>query len=153
MYEFNKEFSMSYMSIYRCNLVSEWVSEWVSERVSEWASERVRGWASERASGRVSEPASDWLTGRQTDRQTDWLTGWVTVCVCCRIWSWSPMPCEKHGPRDSVDKNRGRSPRFFSLLRPEGHVFHTAWETMIKSYYSTLAYWFFSVFCSHKCEF
>ena len=25
-----------------------------------------------------------------------------------RIWSWSPMPCEKHGPRDSVDKNRGR---------------------------------------------
>ena len=26
-----------------------------------------------------------------------------------------------------------------SLLRPEGHVFHTAWETMIKSCYSTLA--------------
>ena len=55
--------------------------------------------------------------------------------IWCRIWSWSPMPCENHGPRDSVDKNRGRSPRFLSLLRPEGHVFHMAWETMIKSYY------------------
>ena len=32
----------------------------------------------------------------------------------CRIWSWSPVPCEKHGPRDSVDKNRGRRPRFLS---------------------------------------
>ena len=57
-----------------------------------------------------------------------------------------PMPCEKHGPRDSVDKNRGRRPRFLSLLRPEGHVFHTAWETMIKSYYSTLTDWFFLCF-------
>ena len=88
--------------------------------------------------------------------------------ICCRIWSWSPMPCaiigfdhglpcrvknmaigpqcEKHGPRDSVDKNWGRRPRFLSLLRPEGHVFHTAWETMIKSYYSTLTDWFFSCF-------
>ena len=66
--------------------------------------------------------------------------------VYCRIWSWSPVLCEKHGPRDSVDKNRGRRPRFLSLLRPEGHVFHTARETMIKSYYSTLADWFFSCF-------
>ena len=66
--------------------------------------------------------------------------------VWCRIWSWSPMLCEKHGPRDSVDKNRGRRPRFLSLLRPEGHVFHTAWETMIKCYYSTLADWFFPCF-------
>ena len=32
----------------------------------------------------------------------------------CRIWSWSPMPCEKHGPRDPGDKNRGRRPRFLS---------------------------------------
>ena len=38
-----------------------------------------------------------------------------------RIWSLSPMPCGKHGPRDSVDKNRGRRPRFLLLLRPEGH--------------------------------
>ena len=30
---------------------------------------------------------------------------WRTV-FCCRIWSWSPVPCEKHDPRDSVDKNR-----------------------------------------------
>ena len=66
--------------------------------------------------------------------------------TCCRIWSWSPVLCEKHGPRDSVDKNRGRRPRFLSLLRPEGHVFQTARETMIKSYYSTLADWFFSCF-------
>ena len=35
-------------------------------------------------------------------------------CMCYRIWSWLPMPCEKHGPRDSVDKNRGRRPRFLS---------------------------------------
>ena len=60
----------------------------------------------------------------------------------CRIWSWSPMPCVKHGPRDSVDKNRGRRPRFLSLLRPEGHVFHTAWDAMIKSCYNTLTDWF-----------
>ena len=36
------------------------------------------------------------------------------IILCCRIWSWSPMLCEKHGPRDSVDKNRGRRPRFLS---------------------------------------
>ena len=66
--------------------------------------------------------------------------------IWCRIWSWSPMPCEKHDPRDSVDKNRGRRPRFLSLLRPEGHVFHTAWETMIKSYYSMLTIDFFPCF-------
>ena len=68
---------------------------------------------------------------------------WLAWKVWCRIWSWSPMPFEKHSPRDSVDKNRGRRPRLFSLLRPEGHVFHTAWETMVKSYYSTIADWFF----------
>ena len=28
----------------------------------------------------------------------------------------------KHGPRESVDKNRGRRPMFLSLLRPDGHV-------------------------------
>ena len=71
---------------------------------------------------------------------------WGMSQVCCRIWSWSPMPCKKHGPRDSVDKNRGRRLRFLSLLRPEGHVFHTAWETMIKSYHSTLIDWFFPCF-------
>ena len=38
----------------------------------------------------------------------------VSVGCNCRIWSWSPMSCEKHGPRDSVDKNRGRRPRFLS---------------------------------------
>ena len=38
---------------------------------------------------------------------------------------------EKHGPRDSVNKNRGRRPRFLSLLRPEGHDFHTAWDTSV----------------------
>ena len=75
------------------------------------------------------------------------------TCTYCRIWLWSPMPCEKHGPRDSVDKNRGQRPRFLSLLRPEGHVFHTAWETMIKSYYSTLADWFFLCFIHMNMNF
>ena len=42
------------------------------------------------------------------------------------IWSWSPMPCEKHGPRNSVTTNPRPSA---SVL-----VFHTAWETMMKSY-------------------
>ena len=41
----------------------------------------------------------------------------VSVFMCCRIWSWSPVPCKKHGPRDSEDKNRGHMPRFLSLLR------------------------------------
>ena len=77
----------------------------------------------------------------------------ISSMPCCRIWSWSPMLCEKHGPRDLVDINRGWRPRFLSLLRPEGRVFHTAWETMIKSYYSTLADWFFFSFCLQKCEF
>ena len=81
------------------------------------------------------------------------VAGTNILVSCCRIWSWSPVPCEKHGPRDSVDKNRGQRPRFLSLLRPEGHVFHTAWETMIKCYYSTLADWLFSMFYSHKYEF
>ena len=49
------------------------------------------------------------------------------------------MTCEKHVPRDSVDKNRGGRPRFLSLLRPEGHFFQTARETMVKSYYTTRA--------------
>ena len=78
---------------------------------------------------------------------------WSDYELYCRIWSWSPVLCEKHGPRDSVDKNRDRRPRFISLLRPEGHVFHTARETMIKSYYSTLSAEFFSMFYSHKYEF
>ena len=51
-------------------------------------------------------------------------TEWISdVMACCKIWSWSPMPCEKHGLRDSLDKIQGRRPRFLSLLRPEGHDF------------------------------
>ena len=73
--------------------------------------------------------------------------------IKCRIWSWSPMLCEKHGPRDSVDKNQGRRPRFLSLLRPKGHVFHTAWETMMKSYYSTLTDLFFLRFIHMNMNF
>ena len=61
----------------------------------------------------------------------------------CIIWSCSPMPCEKHGP--SRQKTRPKAD-VLSLLRPEGHVFHTAWESMIKSYHSTLADWFFPCF-------
>ena len=91
----------------------------------------------------------DFVTHFELYPVTETTHSWSADCwlsVCCRIWSWSPMPCKKHGPRDSVDKNRGRRPRFLSLLRPEGHVFHTAWETMIKSYYSTLTDWFFPCF-------
>ena len=51
-----------------------------------------------------------------------------------RIWSWSPMPCEKHGPRASVTTKTSAFGLGFCLLSPSGHVFHTAWETMIKSY-------------------
>ena len=49
----------------------------------------------------------------------------IASSLYCRIWSWSPMQCEKHGPRDSVDKSeaegwgfcRYRGPRamFFTL--------------------------------------
>ena len=51
-----------------------------------------------------------------------------------RIWSWSPMPCEKHGPRASVTTKTSAFGLGFCLLSPSGHVFHTARETMIKSY-------------------
>ena len=51
-----------------------------------------------------------------------------------RIWSWSPMPCQKHGPRASVTTKTSAFGLGFCLLSPSGHVFHTAWETMIKSY-------------------
>ena len=51
-----------------------------------------------------------------------------------RIWSWSPMPCEKHGPRASVTTKTSAFGLGFCLLSPLGHLFHTAWETMIKSY-------------------
>ena len=50
------------------------------------------------------------------------------------IWSWSPMPCEKDGPRASVTTKTSAFGLGFCLLSPSGHVFHTAWETMIKSY-------------------
>ena len=50
------------------------------------------------------------------------------------IWSWSPMPCGKHGPRASVTTKTSAFGLGFCLLSPSGHVFHTAWETMIKSY-------------------
>ena len=53
-----------------------------------------------------------------------------------RIWSWSPMPCEKHGPWPSVTTKTSAFGLGFCLLSPSGHVFHTAWETMIKSYIS-----------------
>ena len=51
-----------------------------------------------------------------------------------RIWSWSAMPFEKHGPRASVTTKTSAFGLGFCLLSPSGHVFHTAWETMIKSY-------------------
>ena len=51
-----------------------------------------------------------------------------------RIWSWFPMPCEKHGPRASVTTKTSAFGLGFCLLSPSGHVFQTAWETRIKSY-------------------
>ena len=44
------------------------------------------------------------------------------------------MPCEKHGPRASVTTKTSAFGLGFCLLSPSGHVFHTARETMIKSY-------------------
>ena len=76
-----------------------------------------------------------------------WLTTSIyklrNVVMCCRIWSWSLMPCDKHGPRDSVGKNWGQRPGFLSL--PRLTVFHTASETMKKSYYSMFTDYFFLV--------
>ena len=75
--------------------------------------------------------------------------------ACCyRIWSWSPMPCEKHGPRASVTTKTEAEGLGFCLLSPSGHVFHTAWETMIKSYSIFLGYGLFGGqkklnMCSH----
>ena len=37
------------------------------------------------------------------------------VKIHCRIWSWSPMSCEKL--RNSVNKTQAQMPRFLSLLR------------------------------------
>ena len=54
----------------------------------------------------------------------------------CKIWSWSPVPCEKHG--------------FCRYWGPRAMFF--TWHGM-KSYYSTLPDWFFSMFYSHKYEF
>ena len=52
-------------------------------------------------------------------------------------------------PKGLSRQNGGRRPRFLLLLKPDGHVFHTAWEGMIKSYYTTLTDWFF-LFYSQK---
>ena len=40
-----------------------------------------------------------------------------------RIWSWSPVPCEKHGPRASVTTKTSAFGLGFCLLSPSGHVF------------------------------
>ena len=50
------------------------------------------------------------------------------------------MPCEKHSPRASVTTKTSAYGLGFCLLSPLGHVFHTAWETMIKSYNSEESY-------------
>ena len=44
------------------------------------------------------------------------------------------MPCGKHGLRASVTTKTSAFGLGFCLLSPSGHVFHTARETMIKSY-------------------
>ena len=75
-----------------------------------------------------------------------------TETYTCRIWSWSPMPCEKHGPRDSVDKNWGPRPRFFRYLGPRAMFFTwhgRPWSNPIIAH-SLIG---FAVFYSHKNEF
>ena len=58
-----------------------------------------------------------------------------------RISSWSPVPCEKPGPRASVTTITSAFGLGFCLLSPSGHVFHTARETMIKFYIIALWGW------------
>ena len=55
-------------------------------------------------------------------------------------------------PEGHKTKTDAGSRGFLSLLRPDDHVFHKAWETMIKSYYGMLTVWFFSSFYSQKHE-
>ena len=55
----------------------------------------------------------------------------INQSLCVFVYTYICL--KKYGSRVSVDKNLGRRPRFLSLLRLEGHVFHTAWKTMIKS--------------------
>ena len=43
--------------------------------------------------------------------------------MCCRIWSWSPMPCEKHGPMDSVDKSEAEGRDFSRYWSPRAMFF------------------------------
>ena len=52
-------------------------------------------------------------------------------------------------PRASVTTKTSAFGLGFCLLSPSGHVFHTAWETMIKSYYSTLTDWVFFPYFIH----
>ena len=40
-----------------------------------------------------------------------------------RIWSWSPVPCEKHGSWASVTTKTSAFGLGFCLLNPSGHVF------------------------------
>ena len=47
------------------------------------------------------------------------LRGWV---ACCRIWSCSPMQCEKHGPRDSVTKTEARVPCFSHSMEDHDQI-------------------------------
>ena len=49
-----------------------------------------------------------------------------------RICSWSPMPCEKHGPWASVTTKKW--PLASVFMSNESLVFHTGWETMIKTF-------------------
>ena len=72
----------------------------------------------ESARGRVLRIPGEWNPSTERDTMpqvTKRDDGACHLCMrCCRIWSWCPVPCEKHGPRDSVDKNWGRRPRFLS---------------------------------------
>ena len=78
---------------------------------------------------------------------------WYTVRfgLCCRMWSWSPMPCEKHGPRDSIDKNRGRG--FCRYWGPRAMFFTRHGRPWSNPIIARSLIDFFSGFYSHKYEF
>ena len=57
--------------------------------------------------------------------------------VSCRVVSWHGMSCETYGPGPPVTtKPDCEVGGFCGDQRPEGHVFHTSRQAMIKTYYS-----------------
>ena len=60
------------------------------------------------------------------------------IMVSHAVWKTWPEGLSKQKPRPKAE--------VFVVTEAEGHAFYTAWETMIKSYYSTLDDWLFQCF-------